>query len=259
VLLATAALLLACPRGSTGPSADAGAVSAATPTAAAGADFRRGWKLYLEHCAECHGDTRHGDGERAGKLDVHPANLRDPLLLATRTDDQLAKAISQGGAFVGKSKAMPAFHAELAERDLLDLIALLRGDAVALEDCFPEAAVWTRLTPPEAPDPVLAAYALEGPRAGRPRVAPAGEPPPKGATLAGLAMFTEVSLPRASATPAALLVNPSGDLLGVRVGLPPGDREKAQRDLESGLRSGSTGLLAPSLGRLAATAKGMSP
>jgi len=255
VLLATSAVLVACPRGTTTASVDAGATPATA--AAAGTDYRRGWTLYQEHCAECHGDTRHGDGERAGKLDVHPANLRDPLLLATRTDDQLAKAIAQGGAFVGKSKAMPAFHAELSERDLLDLIALLRGDAVALEDCFPEASVWSRTAAlSDASGPILAAYRLDHPRAGRPRVTAGGEPAPEG-TLLGLALFTEVNLPRAGATPAALLASPSGDLLGVRVGLPPGDRERAQRDLESRLRSGEGGPLAAAFGRLSTAAKGM--
>lgn len=259
MLLATSAVLAACPRGSTGASADAGAAPTATEATVIAADFPRGWKLYLEHCVECHGDARHGDGERAAKLDVRPANLRDPLLLATRTDDQLAKAIAQGGAFVGKSKAMPAFHAELSERDLLDLIAFLRGDAIALESCFPDASVWSRITtPPDTPEPVLAAYVLDHPRAGRPRVASAGEPAPKG-TLSGLALFTEVSLPHAAATPVALLVTPSGDLLGVRVGLPPGDRERAQRDLEAGLRFGIPGPLAAPLARLSALAKGAKP
>jgi mono/diheme cytochrome c family protein len=247
-------VLVACPRGPSSAAADSGTALSAAGPSSGGADYRRGWKLYLEHCAECHGDTRHGDGERAGKLDVHPANLRDPLLLAARTDDQLAKAISQGGAFVGKSKAMPAFHAELSERDILDVIALLRGDAIALEDCFPDVSLWSRITPPDAPEPVLAAYAPDRPRAGPPRVVSPGPPAP----LAGLALFTEVNLPRAAGTPVALLVNPAGDLLGVRVGLPPGDREKAQRDLEAGLRSGEAGPLAAPLGRLTTLAKGMS-
>jgi mono/diheme cytochrome c family protein len=248
VLLATSAVLVACPRG-TSATADAGA--APDPTASTGADFRRGWTLYQAHCAECHGDTRHGDGERAAKLDVRPANLRDPLLLANRTDDQLAKAIGQGGAFVGKSKAMPAFHAELSERDLLDLIAFLRGDAISLEDCFPDAALWAPVTLPDGPEPVLLAYAPDHPRPGTTRMAP-GDP----VHLAGLALFAEVTLPRAGATPVALLVNPSGDLLGVRVGLPHGDREKAQRDLEAGLRSGTASPLAATLGRLSTLAKG---
>jgi mono/diheme cytochrome c family protein len=257
VLLAASAALVACPRGSTSVAADAGAAPAVSaPTATGGPDFRRGWTLYLEHCAECHGETRRGDGDRAAKLDVRPANLRDPLLLATRSDDHLAKAIAQGGAFVGKSKAMPAFQAELSERDILDLLALLRGDALTLEDCFPDAAVWARLSPPEAPEPVLAAYALDRPRAGRPRVVSSADIP-KGATLVGLGLFTVVTLPRAVDTPVALLVTPSGDLAGVRVGLPPGDRQKAQRDLEVELRSGALGVLGAPFGRLSALAKGM--
>src|SRR4051812_31241757 len=208
VLLATCAVLFACPRTPAAAAPDGGSAPSASP---GGGDFRRGWALYLDHCVECHGEGRHGDGQRSARLEVRPANLRDPLLLAMRTDDQLAKAISQGGAFVGRSKAMPAFREELSERDTLDLLALLRGDALALEDCFPGAAVWARLTPPEAGEPVMAAYAFGQARAGRPKVA-SGQEVPAGATLVGLALFTEVKLPRAGATPAALLVGPLGDL-----------------------------------------------
>jgi hypothetical protein len=86
-----------------------------------------------------------------------------------------------------------------------------------------------------------------------------GQEVPAGATLVGLALFTEVKLPRAGATPAALLVDPLGDLSGVRVGLPPGEREKAQHDLEASLRAGapdaSGGALGAQLDRLSAMAR----
>src|SRR6185295_12911266 len=181
LLVVTCVASSACPRT---PAAVAdGGTAALTPTSGGG-DHRRGWPVYLDHCVECHGEGRRGDGDRSTRLEVHPVNLRDPLLLATRTDDQLAKAISQGGAFVGRSKALPAFREELSERDILDLLALLRGDALALEDCFPDAAVWTRLTPPEAREPVMAAYAFGRPRAGRPKVT-SGQEVPAGGTLVG--------------------------------------------------------------------------
>jgi mono/diheme cytochrome c family protein len=254
-LVVTCIAFSACPRT---PAAVADGGTAALATTSGGGDHRRGWPVYLDHCVECHGEGRRGDGDRSARLEVRPANLRDPLLLATRSDDQIAKAIAQGGAFVGKSKAMPAFREELSERDVMDLLALLRGDALVLEDCFPGAEVWTRLTPPDARDPVMAAYALGRPRAGRPRVASTGEAP-KGGSLVGLALFTEVSLPRAGTTPVALLVDPSGALSGVRVGLPPGDREKAQRDLEAGLRAGKSEALGPLLERLTAAARRENP
>ena len=126
--------------------------------------------LYLDHCAECHGDARRGDGERGSRLEDSPADLRSPLLLGARTDDQLAKAIAQGGAFVGKSKAMPAFQKELSERDILDVLAYLRGDALALEDCFPGATLWSRLSPPGESETQMAVYTVPGDRSGRARI-----------------------------------------------------------------------------------------
>src|SRR6185436_18459350 len=61
-------------------------------------DVKHGWELFREHCTVCHGASRRGTGVYRSKLPVPPADLRDPLLLASHSDDQLAHSILEGVA-----------------------------------------------------------------------------------------------------------------------------------------------------------------
>ena len=58
-------------------------------------------------CSTCHGPAGKGDGPAGAALNPKPANFSDPSFHSSRTDDQLAKVILEGGAAVGKSPVMP--------------------------------------------------------------------------------------------------------------------------------------------------------
>jgi cytochrome c553 len=60
-------------------------------------------------CASCHGATGQGDGAAAVALPVTPANFAEASFWETRTDEDVANVITNGGAAVGKSPLMVAF------------------------------------------------------------------------------------------------------------------------------------------------------
>jgi hypothetical protein len=160
-----------------------------------------------------------------------PADLRDPLLLASRTDDELARAILQGGLFVGRTKWMPGFATELSEQDVLDLVALLRGDSIYLVECFPDADLYATLELEAPGPPVLAAYDTTEIQ-GTPRVLPDADSIPPNARPLGYVMFAELELGKGGPTPVALVADLRGDVTGIRVALPEPDNRRAQQDLE---------------------------
>ena len=66
---------------------------------------------YQAVCSTCHGATGAGDGPGAAALDPKPANFGDSAFWADRSDEELIKAIREGGASVGRSPLMPAWGA----------------------------------------------------------------------------------------------------------------------------------------------------
>ncbi|MDP7612115.1 MAG: cytochrome c, partial [Nitrospinaceae bacterium] len=86
----------------------------------------KGKRLFLDYCAHCHGNHGDGDGFNAEFLDKDPAELSSPEFLAKRTNDQLFRVISEGGAKVKKSHLMPVFGHTLSEEEIWSLIAFIR-------------------------------------------------------------------------------------------------------------------------------------
>lgn len=212
-------------------------------------DVQHGWRLYQEHCSRCHGPGRRGDGEARPTVKAAPQDLREPLFLARRSDDELARAILQGGPAVRRSRDMPGFAAELSEQGTQDLIALLRGDAISLEECFAEATHYQRAFIEQGGPPVLAAYATGAQGLARPVVLKVDEPLPAGARKVGYVLFIEGVLPGAGLTPIALVADPRGTVTGLRVALPEPDAKRARADLEDVVlrRAGNLPDLAPTL------------
>ena len=66
-------------------------------------------------CASCHGATGQGDGAAAAALPVTLPNFSDASFWETRTDDDVANIITNGGASVGKSPLMAAFGTVLGD------------------------------------------------------------------------------------------------------------------------------------------------
>ncbi len=117
------ALLVGCsrqPSGASQPSIEAApVVSAATLTAARA--------LYDARCAECHGPTGQGDGQRAANLRPRPQRLSDRIWQSNVSNARLQRVIVFGGVAVGKSEVMPASPALSQQPQLvLGLVAHIR-------------------------------------------------------------------------------------------------------------------------------------
>lgn len=87
------------------------------PEGYTGGDAQRGQKVFLNHCALCHGAEGKG-GMRPG-VGMVPT-LRDPAWHARMSDDRLASTIAHG------KKAMPAFADALTRGEIADVVAYLR-------------------------------------------------------------------------------------------------------------------------------------
>jgi mono/diheme cytochrome c family protein len=124
---------------------------AATPALAieplSAGDQRNARGLWKLHCAGCHGEN--GAPTAAGKSLGAPG-LRDPALIASRTDDQLVSLLLRG------TPTHPAPGSALNLLDAADLVAFLRGGMPQISDLFPDAAAYTAKT-----------YKLEGPALNR--------------------------------------------------------------------------------------------
>jgi caa(3)-type oxidase subunit IV len=81
---------------------------------------------YATVCATCHGPAGAGNGPGAAALNPKPANFGDAAFWAARTDDQLVKAIREGGAAVGKSALMPAWGGLYNEAQAKALVAYIK-------------------------------------------------------------------------------------------------------------------------------------
>jgi mono/diheme cytochrome c family protein len=81
-------------------------------------------RLYLSHCAECHGANGHGSW-RATLFMIRPGDLTRPGRLA-KPDDYLVAVIEKGGAPFGKP-GMPAFGFHLSDEQVRELIRYIRA------------------------------------------------------------------------------------------------------------------------------------
>jgi mono/diheme cytochrome c family protein len=79
--------------------------------------------IYVNKCAQCHGDSGKGDGSEALRYDPAPADLTDPRRMSAVTDGEMFYKISQG------RRPMPAFKKRLTEEQRWQLVQLLRSFA----------------------------------------------------------------------------------------------------------------------------------
>ncbi len=105
----------------------AAAAALVASTAIAAPDPGHGKQLYRAYCTQCHGVTGHGNGINAEQLSVQPRNHTDQSEMAARTDDELFKAIKEGGQAVNKSILMPNWDGNLQDSDIRDIVAYLRN------------------------------------------------------------------------------------------------------------------------------------
>ena len=77
--------------------------------------------IYLDKCAQCHGDTGKGDGPEALLYYPTPKSLIDTNHMRTVTDGELFYQISEG------RKPMPAFKKRLSEDERWQLVLFVRS------------------------------------------------------------------------------------------------------------------------------------
>jgi mono/diheme cytochrome c family protein len=82
-------------------------------------------RLYLSHCAECHGANGHGSW-RATLFLLQPGNLADPRVLAPLSDEYLFNLVKDGGAPIGKP-GMPAFGYHLSDEQIREVVRYVRS------------------------------------------------------------------------------------------------------------------------------------
>ena len=95
---------------------------------AGGASSRRNLPpemLFRLHCSECHGDGS-GNGHRVPALKGKPKDLTSIEWQEKVTNDQIFRAISEGGPAVRLHSDMPAWGRQLSKRQINQLVDYIR-------------------------------------------------------------------------------------------------------------------------------------
>lgn len=91
-------------------------------------DLRNGKRIYLEHCAPCHGISGKGDGNYyASGLEPKPRNFTDSEFMRQVKDEYLVAVIGEGAAAFGKSPYCPPWGDTLKDdEEIRNIITFLR-------------------------------------------------------------------------------------------------------------------------------------
>lgn len=90
------------------------------------AQFVKAAQIYSTYCVQCHGLNKNGKGINSKDMTVQPRDHSDPKGMGDLPDEELFKAIKDGGLAVNKSILMPAWSGVLNEEEVKDLVAYLR-------------------------------------------------------------------------------------------------------------------------------------
>ena len=85
------------------------------------ADLAAARKLYVDKCAECHGDTGKGDGPQGRTYDPPPKDFTDAAHMNSVRDGELFYKITEG------HRPMPGFRKRLTEEQRWQLVLFLRS------------------------------------------------------------------------------------------------------------------------------------
>jgi len=81
---------------------------------------------YNTYCIQCHGMAGNGMGVNIRDMSVQPRDHTDAKAMSGRTDDQLFKAIKEGGLSISKSVLMPPWGGAFTDNEIHDLVKYLR-------------------------------------------------------------------------------------------------------------------------------------
>jgi len=85
-----------------------------------------GADLYKTYCWQCHGKSGDGMGVNVRDMSVQPRDHTDSKEMASRSDDDLFKAIKEGGQAISKSVLMPPWGRSLSDEDIWAVVRYLR-------------------------------------------------------------------------------------------------------------------------------------
>jgi mono/diheme cytochrome c family protein len=91
------------------------------PLTASDANITTAKRVYIDYCANCHGDAGKGDGSDAMMYDPAPADLTDVAHMSKITDGEIYYQISEG------RKPMPSFKKRLTEEQRWQLVLFVRS------------------------------------------------------------------------------------------------------------------------------------
>jgi manganese oxidase len=124
---------------------------------------------YRTYCTPCHGLAGNGKGINVAAMAVQPRDHTDAREMGTRSDEDLASAIKNGGAAVGKSVLMPPWRSVLSDDEVEALVAYLRklsgtgGTATARAASVPSTSTSAPASDAVRAAPVAAAATDPGP------------------------------------------------------------------------------------------------
>ncbi len=82
--------------------------------------------LYKLYCWQCHGMEGTGKGLNIRDMSVQPRNHTDAKEMSARSDEELFKAIKEGGQAISKSVLMPPWKGALSDDEIHALVRYLR-------------------------------------------------------------------------------------------------------------------------------------
>jgi mono/diheme cytochrome c family protein len=91
------------------------------PVAATPASLAAGKVLYMNDCAQCHGEQGKGDGTEAMMYDPPPADLTEAHMMNSMPDGEIFWKISEG------RKPMPSFKKRFTEEQRWQLVNFVRS------------------------------------------------------------------------------------------------------------------------------------
>ncbi len=101
-------------------------IAAYGSAAAADEQYAKAIKNYETYCVQCHGLGRNGKGVNTPDMSVQPRDHSDAKIMADIPDEQIMRAIKEGGLAVNKSVLMPAWGNVLNDDEVKEMLAYLR-------------------------------------------------------------------------------------------------------------------------------------
>ena len=101
-------------------------LSLAPLVAGAASAFPEAERNYDTYCVQCHGVHRNGRGVNAAHMSVQPRDHTDSKAMNDVPNDEMFKAIKEGGLAVNKSILMPVWGKVLRDDEIHQLVDYLR-------------------------------------------------------------------------------------------------------------------------------------